>query len=254
MMKCSIKRITLMLIALSAVVFIANIPTSIRVGIDGRYNMIRMPLYVKWIQFLSRHYEYERLSREITADCKTKEEKVLAILKWTKDNLRDVPTGMPVCDDHVLYIIIRGYAVQEQFQDVFVTLCTYAGMPAFFDKFYDKEHKVVYYLSFVNIDGRWSVFDAYYGKYFRKPSGEMLIVEDILKDPSLVKGEDIEHIMVNGAPYREFYHSLNPAYSLNIGQIKRGITLRTRSQMPGPRIVLEIKKALGIEDMLNKEP
>ena len=241
-MKRNIKRIALALILLSVAIFAANLPSSIQVGVDGHYRLVHMPLYVKWTQFLARHYEYARLSKEITSGCKTDEQKALAILNWTRENLKDVPAGMPVCDDHILYTIIRGYAVPEQFQDVFTTLCSYAGMPAFWDKFYDKGHKVSYYLSFVSISGKWRVFDAYYGKYFRKDGGEIASVEDILNNPSLLRGGGIDQIVIRGVPYRDFY------YNINLEQIRKGITLRPYRQMPLHRMIYEMKKMLKLEE------
>ena len=151
------KRIRLVVAAfLLAVLLIAilNIGTSINVGIDGHYRHIRMPLYVKWTQFLARHYEYERISKEIVKGCKTDEEKALAILKWTRESLKDVPPGMHIYDDHILNIIIRGYAVPEQFQSVFTVLCSYAGVQAFYERAYSEGRKSKYYLSFVKIGGR----------------------------------------------------------------------------------------------------
>lgn len=240
-MKRNIKRVISALVLLSAVIMAANLSTFIRVGVDRHYREIRMPLYVKWTEFLARHYEYKRISEEITAGCKTDEEKILAILKWTRENLKDVPAGMPVCDDHILYTIIRGYALPEQFQDVFTNLCAYSGIPAFYEIQYDKSHKVKYAISFVRLNGKWRVFDAYYGKYFRAAGGEIAAVEDIRNDPSLIEGEDIGRIAIRGVPYRDFY------CNIGLEQIKKGITLRPYRQMPLHRIVYEARKALGLE-------
>jgi len=226
---------------LAAVIWVANLPTSIHVGVNGYFRQIHMPLYVKWTQFLARHYEYERLARQITAGCRTEEEKVLAILRWTKSNLRNVPAGMPVCDDHTLYIIIRGYGMPGQFQDIFTTLCAYAGLPAFFGKAYDRQHNNKYNLSFVKLHGKWRVFDAYYGKYFKSSNGDIAAVEDILKDHSLIKGNGVDAIVINGIPYSDFY------YTLDLSTARNGSTLRPYRQMPFQRILYEIKKAFKIE-------
>ncbi|MBN2452688.1 MAG: transglutaminase domain-containing protein [Candidatus Omnitrophica bacterium] len=238
-MKRNVKRIILALILLSAVILAVNIPTHIQVGVSGQYRIIRMPFYAKWTQFLARHYEYGRLSREITAGCRTDEEKVLAIFKWVRAHLKDVPAGMPVCDDHVLYIIIRGYATPGQFQDVFTTLCAYAGIPAFFDRVYDESHENRYILSFVRLSGKLRVFDAYRGIYFRTGSREIAATDDIVRDRSIVDSKDTGTVLVNGAPYKEFFHDLSG--------VSEPQTIRPRKQMPLPRIVFEIKQAVGIE-------
>ena len=133
----------------TAIIFVLNIETSIMQGVDGHQREIKMPLYAKGIQFLARHYEYARLAREITKNAKTDKEKVLRIFDWTHENIKRVSRGMPVVDDHVLNIIIRGYGTNDQFQDVFTTLCAYNGIPAFWDWVYDKKHRARYPFSFV---------------------------------------------------------------------------------------------------------
>ncbi len=224
----------LALCGIAAAVFTLNIETHITTGVNGNYRQIKMPLYVKWTQFLARHYEYKRLAREITYRRDTDEKKVLAILDWTRKNIKDVPPGMPACDDHVLNIIIRGYGVPEQFQDVFTTLCLYAGIPAFFEKVYDKKHRNRYILSFVNIGSKWIVFDAYYGVYFRTHEGGMAGVEDIMADKTIIDRKDLDKLTIAGIPYKEYYYNLKP--------ISRPRTLRAEKQMPLARIRFEIMK------------
>jgi len=218
---------------------ILNLDTSITCGVNGHYSEIHMPLYVKWIEFLGRHYEYKRMAKAITAGCKNDEERVLALLGWVHQNIKDTPQGMPSFDDHVLNIIIRRYGVPEQFQDVFATLSSYSGSPAFWQRIYDKDHRARYPLSFVNMHGKWRVFDAYRGKFFRANAGDIASVEDIMHDRSLIKGDDVDAIVYRGVPYKEFYYNLQP--------LTQPTTLRAEKQMPLKRIVFEIKKILGIE-------
>jgi len=238
-MKKRLNQALLVLALLSAIILAANLPASIQVGVDGHYRRIRMPLYVKWTQFLARHYEYERLSKEITAGCKTDEEKALAILRWTRENIAVLPAGMPLHDDHILNIIIRGYAVKDQFQDVFTTLCAYSGIPAFYDRAYDNNHKSKYILSFVKLYGKWCAIDAYRGIYFMTKDDRIASVEDIVNDRSLVSGAEVDAIVARGIPYKEYYYNLEP--------VIKPVTLRADKQMPLQRILFELKKALGLE-------
>ena len=212
-------------ITIAALIFgILNIDVSIRQGVNGKYREIHMPLYVKWTQFLARHYEYARIAKEITAGCKTDEEKALAILNWTRANIKDIPGGLDLVDEHILTIMIKGYGAPAQFQDVFTTLCAYSGIPAFFEKVYAKGNKARYVLSFVKINGKWRVFDAYSGKYFRTVRGDLASPEDILDDESLTQ---------------LFDYDLKP--------VVEGKTLRPSKQMPLRRILFEAKKFLGLE-------
>jgi len=231
---------TALLLALAFIVMM-NIGTSINVGVDWHYRHIKMPLYIKWTQFLARHYEYARLVGEITAGCRSDEDKALAILAWTRANLKDVPQGMSICDDHILYIIIRGYGIPEQFQDVFTTLCVYSKVPAFYGKAYDKNHRTRYTLSFVKLDRKWRVFDAYYGKYFRNAKGEIASIDDIVNDFSIINNSDQGVAMVGGVPYKEYYSNLK---AITVPQ-----TLRAETQMPLQRILYEAKKVMKIEKL-----
>lgn len=216
---------------------VLNMETSITQGVDGQYRKIMMPLYVKWIEFLGRHYEYSRIAKEITAGCRTEEEKALAILKWTGENIdKDMAEEMPVVDDHILNIIIRGYGTNDQFQDVFTALCVYSGIPAFWKKAYDSKHAAWIPLSFVKLGGRWRVFDAYHGMYFRNTKGEIAGAEDIAADKSIVRDESIDRLEYNGVPYKEFYYNLEP--------VKAPAVLRAEKQMPMNRIIYEIRRKI----------
>lgn len=241
MSKKRLTLISLIFAVLAALGVIAvNCDVTIRQGVNGRYHEIHMPLYAKWTQFLARHYEYKRLSREITRGCGTDEEKVIAILRWTRDNIKDVPSGMPLFDDHIANITIRGYGTPEQFQDVFTTLCAYAKIPAFWCRVTDRANKGKYSLSFVDLGRKLCVFDAYRGVYFRTKSGEISGIEDIMADRSIVSGGGIEALDVKGVPYKEFYY--------NLDHIVKPSTPRPERQMPFQRLIYETKKALGIEE------
>lgn len=235
------RRSTLLLILLIAltIVFIATLDTYITVGVNGNYREVHMPLYVKCTQFLGRHYEYARLAEEITAGCTSQEERALAILKWTRERLRDAPAGMPFYDDHILNIIIRSYAVPEQFQEVFSTLCAYSGLPSFYERVYSKNYGSGYVLSFVMIDGKWRMFDAYAGIYFRTRTGELASIDDIIKEPSLVKSSGIVGKMSGDVSCEDYY--------MNVLPVERPVTLRADKQMPVPRLAYEIRKAIGFE-------
>ncbi|MDD5436995.1 MAG: transglutaminase-like domain-containing protein [Candidatus Omnitrophica bacterium] len=218
---------------------VMNTEVSIRQGVNGRVHEIRMPLYIKAMEFLSRHYEYQRIAKEITKGCDTEEKKVLAILRWTHENIKLTPPGMPVVDDHILNIIIRGYGEIDQSQDVFTTLCSYSGIPAFWSQVYTKDHRTWYPFSFVKLGGKWRVFDSYYGTYFRMKNGEIASVEDIIADKSIIEESVSSDRWHNGVPYKEFCYNLKPVSGLK--------TLRSEKQMALKRVFYEVKKTLGIE-------
>jgi len=168
--------ISLALIALAAVLLL---PATSKQGINGKIRTIHMPLYVKLMEFFSRDYNYKMIVREVTSGADTQEEKVMKLFSWTCSSLRKVPDGFPVVDDHVLNIIIRGYGTDDQFADVFATLCNYVGVNAFYSWVRAGEvglPKIS--LVFVNISGKWHVFDPYNHAYFINKSGALCELHD----------------------------------------------------------------------------
>jgi len=160
---------------------------------------------------------------------------VLSILKWTQANIiKDTKGKLAVVDDHILNIIIRGYGENDQFQDVFTTLSTYSGVPAFWRKVYEKKGRVWIPLSFVKLSGRWCVFDAYYGVYFMNRQGGIASVDDIIADKSLVQDAQIGNFTYSGVPYKEFYYNMDP--------LKVPTVLRAEKQMPFKRIWFELSE------------
>lgn len=158
---------------------ILNVSVTTRQGVNYSWHTIRMPLYLKILDFLDRHYNYKALVKRIIQDKDGKEERAMKILKWTYENIRRNPEGMPVIDDHVWHIIVRGYGVDDQYQDVFTTLCNYAGMNAFFSLADPGNYQPKKPLSFVRLESGWSVFDAYNGTYFKNTKEEMADIEDL---------------------------------------------------------------------------
>ncbi len=166
------------MIAVFAVAF--NIPVTSQKGVNYSVQTIKIPLYLKVLDFFDRHYNYKVLVEKITENSKGEEERAKRILKWTLANIRENPSGLPVIDDHVWHIIVRGYGVDDQFQDVFTTLCSYAGLNAFFD-WVQPAGASKKALSFVRLKGRWSAFDVYNGTYFiRKDDGEIANIDDLM--------------------------------------------------------------------------
>ncbi len=131
-MKKNVTKPIVILIIIIGITTLININVTTEQCINYRCHSIRIPLYLKVLDFFDRHYHYKQLVREIIKNEKTDEGRVIKIFTWTYGNIRKVPSGFPVIDDHVWHIIIRGYGANDQFQDVFSTLCNYAGLEANF--------------------------------------------------------------------------------------------------------------------------
>lgn len=221
-------------VALAAVIAMLNISVTTRQGVDFNVHTIRIPLYLKILDFFDRHYSYKELTKRISRDLKDDTERVLKIFEWTHQNIRRVPDSFPILDDHVWHIIVRGYGANDQFSDVFTTLCNYANVDAFYSRVYTEDRKSRIPLSFVKIDKNWYVFDPYNRVYFRKDNGDLASVKDISKCNWRV--EDISASGKDRAYYMEYFENLP------FPESKRWV--KAKIQSPINRLIFKIKKLI----------
>lgn len=174
----------LTVIMLISVIFVLNMSVTTKQGINYQVHEIRLPLYLKILDFIDRHYNYKNIVANILGNTKEDNAKTMKIFNWVTANVQKNPKELPIIDDHPLNILIRGYAVQDQFEDIFTILCTYAGMEAFF-KIFKNYSGNIYYMSFVKITGRWCPLSAFGGAYSTK-NGAIASMDDILLDKKLL--------------------------------------------------------------------
>lgn len=234
-MKKIIVAITVVTIIFSCLAAILNIDVVTKQCINFQCATIKIPLYLKLLGFLDRHYNYKRLVAGILKGAATQEEKAVNLFAWTSNNIKKAPEGFPIVDDHVWYIIVRGYGASDQSSDVFVTLCNYAGLKAFYRIVYTKDRKSAIVLSFVELGGKWAVFEPYNGVYFENNSGLPASVGDIKSNNWKARnisgtGGDID--------YGKYFENLPD-------NIHKGFS-RAEMQSPLKRIFFEFKKWLKI--------
>jgi hypothetical protein len=222
-------------------IFVMFIPQTCRVGIDADVIVYTIPVYAKLGGFFYRDYEYRRIAREITTGIKADRNKTLAIYRWTIEHIKkDVPRDFPDMDDHILNIIIRGYGTPGQMADVFTALCAYSGMKSFYEGYRVKDpatgrSAASLFLSFVNLNDKWVIFDVYHGEYFLNDSGQMADVNELINNPGLVR-KRIGDLKIKGIEYLEFFKLVKPITDTEY--------LRPEKQMPGRRILFEMSKIL----------
>ena len=156
------KRISFGFLAVALLLGLLMWPATTRQGVNCKVTEKRIPVAIKAMDFLVRDYEYRHLAAEITRGIPTEEAKAEALFQWTREHIRPIPPEWPLVDDHIGHIIIRGYGAEDQMADVFCTLATYAGIPSFWKVLHapDAQDDRHYVISFVRIQGRWTVWEV----------------------------------------------------------------------------------------------
>ena len=220
----------LVVLAIIAIGFILNVNVTTKQCINYQCYTRKLPLYLKILDFFDRYYNYKQLVKIIINDTVTEQDRVMKIFEWTYENIKKRPAGLPVIDDHVWHIIIRGYGTSDQASDVFTTLCNYAGIDAFFTWAMTPDRSKKIPFSFVKIKDKWYIFDPYNGIYFKDNKGNLLDVELIKSNRYSVQGRR-DGIKIN-------YSS----YISNLPSIKNLGLQRSNIQSPLNRFLFEIKK------------
>ena len=192
-----------LLSGIALVAGLALFPARTREGLNFQVRERQIPLVVKGAEFLLRDLSYRRLATDVTSGLPRPGDRARRLFAWTRENIRPTPEGWPIRDDHIANIVIRGYGEEDQRADVFTTLATYAGLPAFWGTFRTSPDERGRLLSFVKLEGRWTVWDVAAG------TGP----EELSSDPAVLR-------------------SFAPPE-----------VLRAEKQMPGPRLVFETRRA-----------
>lgn len=226
-----------LLAGLGGIVAVANLPVTTRQGINYEVSTHRLPLYVKGIEFLDRHVQYRQIAGEVTRGLATDEARMLAVYDWTVRNLRPTPDDWLVVDDHILNIVIRRHGTRDQFADVFATIATYGGVPAFWQKTRARGTGDGVILSFARVDGRWVVLDVANHFVFRNGFGRLATAEDLAAHPELLPAE-ARALTVGATRYADVFVGLRTPPIPN--------PLRAELQMPGLRLWDETLRAVGL--------
>jgi len=220
-------------LVLAAVIGTGLIPVETKQGVNYSVATYRMPLYAKALDFVQRDRSYARLVRRIVDEGQAAEARALTVFERTRANVRDTPEGFPAVDDHIWHIIVRGYGDDDQKADVFTTLATYAGIPAFWAVSTDLRGLPI---SFAWIDEGWRVFDVANGIVFRNRRGGLAAFEDLIADRAWLV-ELVGQRTYRSRPYIDFFASVT---------LEPPDLLRAEQQMLAPRAWTELKRLVGL--------
>jgi hypothetical protein len=220
--------------AVFGIVALALVPAETRQGVNGVVATHHLPLYAKALDFVQRDSMYGRLASRIVAEDASAEQKALTVFDWTVKNIRNSPPELPVVDDHISHIIIRGYGDPDQKADVFTTLLTYADVPAYWFWLGKGPYLIV---SLAWVDGRWRAFDVHNGIVFRTGAGALASVEDLAADPALVSAVAGDRTW-GSRPYRSYFDGFQPPVAPDL--------LRAEVQMVWPRALYPLIRLVGL--------
>ena len=218
---------------------VLNIPTTTRQAVDNHVISRTIPLYVKAIDFVQRHYQYRLLVARICPDQAMQVTCVGRLFDWTHANIRATPGDWPLVDDHVLNIVIRGHGRDWQKALVFTTLSTYAGVPAFIHRIRESGRRGDLVLSFVRLDGRWIPFDVEHHVRFADANGRLADVDMLIHDPAVVD-RATNGILPNKLRYSDFISSRT------LVPFPAPAWLHADLQRPWPRIRYELHRLVSL--------
>ena len=170
---------------IAIVMTVACWPTSRYVGVNFVISEQRLPLWVKAVEFIDRDVNFGRTADAVLSGIQEGEAMAEAALAWTRANIRPAPGGLPIVDDHLWNVIVRGYGQADQQADVFTTLLAYRGVRAYW-MFIGRQPAEIA-VSYVWIRDRWRVYDVARGIVFRNASGDLATPEELAANHDLIK-------------------------------------------------------------------
>lgn len=204
------------------------------IGVDHVVTEHTLPAWIKAVDFVDRDLNLARTARDVLGNVNGDEARALAALRWTAENVRRQPRELPIVDDHVWHVIVRGYGEADQQADVFTTLLVYEGVDAYWGLIGTPPHELP--LSYVLIGETWRVFDAANQIVFRTAAGTLATPEDVAADPGLVR-RWAEGKVSDLDAYVDYFRGYRPPRPPDV--------LRADLQMAGRRLLYEMKSVIG---------
>jgi hypothetical protein len=214
---------------------VLNIKVITKQGVNFHVSEVEIPLYLKVLNFYNRHFNYKWLVERITSDLNTKEEKVFRLFEWTHNTIQLQPESLPVMDDHVWNVYVRGYGISDNFHDLFTTLCNYVGVEGAFVQLNRKKSDKRLGISVIKLEKGWVLFDPYRGGYFLNKRGSLATVKEINKDDW--KLEKLGTTKLSESAYRPYLEKIRSFDEM-------GFT-RANTQSPINRLLFAIQQ-LGL--------
>jgi hypothetical protein len=209
---------------------VGQIPTAGLEGVDDRIIVHRMPLWEKAAKFYIRHREFLQWAEEAAGGETDPQRRVLRLMEWTRSQVKPIPSGLPLVDDHISHIVLRHYGNDGQLAEVFTALATYTGNEGRWGKASSPPGASARaILCFIESGGKWWALDVWNGGWFETASGQIATIENF-KHPERLRQRGQAPEQLGGLPYISYFQDVE-------GVFKRSFS-RARGQMPWPRLLM----------------
>jgi hypothetical protein len=188
-----------------------NIETITRQGINYQVRELKIPLYLKTLNFFDRHYNYKWLVRRILHNQKDESKKAKLIFQWTAAHIKKQPSELDIVDDHVWNIIVRGYGEDDQAADVCATLSNYAGLKGFLLRLKVSSGSAPnrIRISAIYFDGAWHLSDPYRHTTFENKKGKWATINEIVSGDWEAKSYKDSDDIKNSINYQNYFQDLD---------------------------------------------
>ncbi len=168
-------------VSLLCITLITALTRKVTYSYGINYNVFQkeIPLYVKLMEFICRDYHYQDIVLSIVGDEKDPHKIIDRLYHYIRENVK-INKELPIVDDHPYHILVRGYGVEDQFEDIFTILCNYAGLPAYYQQVkLNYQTDIIQYCSFVKIDTEWTLVSVYHDLVFKDRDNRYLPIHEI---------------------------------------------------------------------------
>ena len=232
----AIRRLLIVATVTSIVFTVACWPTTRFVGVNFIVSKRTLPLWVKAADFIDRDLNLAQTAQSVLGHAGTDEDKAAAAFAWTRANIRRTPDELPVIDDHIWHVIVRGYGESDQQADVFTTLLVYGGVRAYWLFVGTPPDEIP--ISYVWIGDRWRVYDVSLGVMFRNAHGAPATPEELAANPELIRAS-VAPVLGDAEGYVAHFKGYAAPVAPDV--------LRADLQMPRRRLWHETRKLFGMQ-------
>ena len=199
-----------LLILSSIVIFfilIAQVDTERKISINYEVWVYKIPVYLKLLDFMNRHYNYKHLADNINNKNSTDKDKIINTTNWVISNIKKINLNqdIDIVDHHPLTIVERRLGIDEQFSDILSVLLVYSNIDSFFTLIKLDNVDDYYPLTFFKIYDYWSIVDPQNGIFFLDEKNNFINIDNLKKQKFNLVEKNLR--IINHDNFLEYFDS-----------------------------------------------